>query len=87
MDTFGDRLQNFDIQRSGASVIPIVLVFVVTDNSFRPFRSRELDGGRLGYPWNDLTGIERENGWVRIDCVRVEYVWKVDVFEDWLGEV
>ena len=87
MDTFGDRLEDFYIQRGGASVVPIVLVFVVTDNAFCPFRSCELDGGRLGYPWNDLTGIERENGRVRIDGIRIQNFRKIDGFEDRLGEV
>jgi len=51
------------------------------------FGSCELNGGRLGYPRNDLAGIERENGGVRVDGVRVEYFQEIDGFEDWFGEV
>ena len=87
VDTFGDRLKNFDIKRSSTTVVPIVLVFVVTDDTLRPFRSCDLNGGRLGYPGNNLMGIERGNGWVRIDGVRVENFRKVNGFEDWLEEV
>jgi len=87
VNTFGDRLENFDIKRGSATVVPIVLVFVVTDDALCSFRCCKLDGGRLGYPRNDLSGIEGENGWVRVDGVRVEYFRKVDGFEDGLGKV
>lgn len=87
MNAFGDCLENFDIKRSSATVVSIVLVFVVTDDAVCPFRSRELDSGRFGYPGNNLTGIERENGGIRIDVVGVKYLRKVRGFEDGLGKV
>ena len=71
MDAFGNRLENFDVQGGSAAVVPVVLVFLVADDALCAFGRRELDGGRLRYPWNDLTGIERENGGVRVDGVGV----------------
>jgi hypothetical protein len=85
--TFGDRLKYFNIERSSTTVVPIVLVFVVADDAFRPFSSSQLNGGRLGYPGNNLTGIERENGRVRIDRVRVKYLRKVHGFQDGFGDI
>jgi len=87
VDTFGNRLKNFDIERGRTTVISIILVFVITGDTLCPFRRRQLDGGRLGYPGNDLTGIEGEDGWVRIDGVSVEYFWKVRGLQNGFGEV
>lgn len=42
VDTFGDCLENFDIEGGSAAIVPIVLVFVVSDDATRPFRSRKL---------------------------------------------
>jgi len=87
VNTFGNCLENFDIERGSASVVSIVLVFVVTDYALCPFGSRELDGDRFGYPGNNLTGIERENGGIRIDGVGVEDFREVRGFEDGFGKV
>jgi hypothetical protein len=87
MDTFGDCLENFDVQGCSASVVPIVFVFFIADDAFRTLTSGKLDGGPLRYPRNDLTGIERNNGPVRIDGIRVQDLWKVHGFEHRFGEV
>ena len=87
VDTFRDRLENLDIERSSAAVVPIVFVFIVTDDTARPFRGRESDSGRLGYPGNNLTRVEGENGRVRIHGVMVEYFRKVRRLEDGFREV
>ena len=87
MDTFGDRLKNFDIKSGSTTVVPIVFVFLITDDSSRPFRSCELDGGRFGNPGDDLAGIERENRRVRIHGVCVKNIRKVRGLEDGFREV
>ena len=87
VDTFRDRLEDLDIERSSAAVVPIVFVFVVTDDTACTFRGRESDGGRLGYPRDNLAGVEGENGRIRIHGVRVEYFWRVHRLEDGFGEV
>ena len=87
VNAFGDRLENFNVKRGSAPVVPIVLVFVVADDAPCTLESRKLDGGGLGYPRNNLTGIEGENGRVRIDRVGVKYFRKVHGFKDRLGEV
>jgi hypothetical protein len=87
VDTFRDRLENLDIERSSAAVVSIVFVFVVTDDTARPFRGRESDCGRPGYPGNNLTGVEGENGRVRIHGVIVEYFRKFRGLEDGFREV
>ena len=46
-----------------------------------------MDGGRLGYPRNDLTGIERKNGRVRVDGVGVQDFREVHGFEHGFREV
>jgi hypothetical protein len=85
--TFGDRLEHFDIEGGSTTIVPIVLVLVVADDAFRSFGSSKLNSGRLGYPGNDLTGIERENGRVRIDRVRVKYLRKCHGFQDGFGDI
>lgn len=87
VNTFRDRLENLDIERSSAAVVPIVFVFVVSDDTACPLRGRESYSGRLGYPGNDLTGIEGENGRIRIHGVMVEYFRKVRRLEDGFREV
>ena len=87
VNTFGDCLENFYIERGSAAVVPIVLIFIVADDALCPFKSRQLDSGGLGYPWNDLTGIERENRRIRIDGVGVKYFRKVHGLEDGVGKV
>ena len=87
MNTFGDCLENFHVERGSTPVIPIVLVLIITDDTVCSFESGQLDGGRLGYPGNNLTGIERENRRIRIDGIGIEYFWKVRRLEDWFGEV
>lgn len=87
VDTFGDRLENFNIERGRATVVPVVLVLVVAGDTVCPFGSRELESGRPGYPGNNLTGIEGENGRVRIDGVVVENFRKIHGLEDRLGKV
>lgn len=77
VNTFRDRLENLDIERSSATVVPIVFVFIITDDTACPLRGCEPDSGRLGYPGNNLTGVEGENGRVRIHGVLVEYLRKV----------
>ena len=87
VNTFGDRLEDFDIERGSAPVVPIILIFIVADDALCPFKSRKLDSGGLGYPGNDLTGIERENGRIRVDGVWVKYFRKVHRLENGVGEV
>lgn len=58
VDTLRDRLENFDIERSSATVVSVVFVFGVTGDALCSIGSRESDSGRSGYPGNDLTGIE-----------------------------
>ena len=87
VDTFRDRLEKLDIERGSAAVVPIFFVFLIADDTACPFGGRESDGGRLGYPGNNLTGVEGENGRVRIHAVRVENFRNVLGFEDRFGEV
>ena len=66
-----------DITRCRVTAVSIGFAFVAND-TLRPLRSHELDGGRPDYPGNDMTSIEGESAWVRIDGVRAEYHQKVD---------
>jgi hypothetical protein len=87
VDMFRDRLENLDIERSSAAVVSIVFVFVVTDDTARPFRGRESDSGRPGYPGMNQTGVEGENRRVHIHGVIVEYFRKFRGLEDGFREV
>lgn len=87
VNTFRDRLENLDIERSSTAVVPIVFVFIISDDTACPLRGRESNSGRLGYPGNDLTSVEGENGRVRIHSVLVEYFRKVRRLEDRFREV
>jgi len=87
VNTFGNCLENFDIEHGSTTVVSVVLVFAVTDYALCPFGSRKLGGGRFGYPGDNLTGIKRENGGIRIDGVGMEYFREVHGFEDGFGKV
>lgn len=87
MDTFGDCLEDFDVQSSSATVVSIVLVLLVANDAACPFGSRELDGGPFGNPGDNLAGIKREDGWVRVHGVCVKNIRKVRGLEDGLREV
>lgn len=85
MDAFGNRLENFDVQRGSTAVVSIVLVIFVTGDALCPFGSRDLSGGRLGYPRNDLMDVERKDGRVGVDGVGVQDFWEFHRFEHGFG--
>lgn len=87
VNPFGNRLENFDVKRGSATVVPVVLVFFVADDAVCSFGSRKLDGGSLGYPRNDLSGIEREDGPVSVDGIGIQDFWEVHGLENRFGEV
>jgi hypothetical protein len=87
VNTFGDCLEDFDVQRSSTTVVPIIFVFLVTDDAICSLGSCKPHGGGLRYPRDDLTGIKRENGGVRIDGVWIQDLWNVDWLEDGFWKV
>ena len=61
VNTFGNCLKDFNVQRSSATVVSVIFVLLVTDDAICSFSGRKPDGGSLRYPRDDLTGIKREN--------------------------
>ena len=78
----GDRLEDLEVDERGGAVVPVVLVLVVADNAVRAFERGEGDRRVAGNAGHDRLGVEREDGRVHADLVRVEDRWVGGWLED-----
>ena len=70
VEAFGDPPEDFDVERGSDTAVPIIRI---RRHQLFPLSVYKPHLGRLGYPGNNLTVIEREDERDRIGDVRVNY--------------
>lgn len=83
VNSLADCLEHLEVDRSSTSIVPIVLVFVLSDDAVRTLQGSKRQGRLLRYTRDDRAGVEREDGRVGVDLVGVQYLWILERFQDW----